>query len=380
MTAEDKAVIDNNDWSEVYGLGDSHLKQGKWQQAALAFQRAIELRAGFFWSYHHLGDALTKLQQWNQAAIAYSQAVKIDPSFFWSWHNLGDVLTKLQQKEKAIAVYLQAMELKIEDQLVAQKLGTAFKQQGSLTNAIKYYCQLLRSPAHNSIYHRLQNKPQTLLQIAQTLEREHQTHGAIILYYMSLELKPNQTSILLKLAELLQQQNQLQQNIIQQQQNLQSELLDRQQTKTRTQPSVQNLPGKILLKSNSSVSPHQLEELCATVGWSPRSLDQVQKSLDHSFCHIAAWHWHHEQSKLIGFARAVSDAAFHATLLDIVVHPQFQNRGLGKKIVKALLNHLQAEKIQDITLFASPHIIDFYHQLGFVAQPNNLQWMLWSGK
>ena len=47
-------------------------------------------------------------------------------------------------------------------------------------------------------------------------------------------------------------------------------------------------------------------------------------------------------------------------------------------MVKTLIEQLQTAQISDITLFTSPHIVDFYHKLGFVSQPNNLQWMLWS--
>lgn len=87
---------------------------------------------------------------------------------------------------------------------------------------------------------------------------------------------------------------------------------------------------------------------------------------------------HQEQQQLIGFARAVSDGVYQATLLDIAVHPDFQARGVGKTLVKTLTKQLQAAQIIDIILFASPHVTDFYHQLGFVTQPNNLQWMLYS--
>jgi len=50
------------DWSEVYELGDTYRQQQQWSEAAIAFQRAIELRPDFG-SYHHLGDVYTKLRQ-----------------------------------------------------------------------------------------------------------------------------------------------------------------------------------------------------------------------------------------------------------------------------------------------------------------------------
>ena len=402
-----KAIAENDNWSEVYSLADTYRQQQRWQQAAIAFQQAIKLRSDYFWSYHHLGDvlsqlkqwkqaaiayhravqldsnffwswhnlgnALIKLQQWKPAAMAYHRAVQLDSNFFWSWHNLGDALTKLQQWDRAIATYLQAILLQPEHQLVYQKLGTVFKQRGSLEDSIRVYRQLILNP-QDSIYRHLQANSQLLIRIANSLTTKHQTIGAIVFYYMALEIQPNQTPVLQQLAQLLHQQNRLEQKIANQQQKIESELLTRAIIKTDPKPIL----GEIVIKTNNSVSPNQLEELCSAVGWSPRPLEKVQQSLDNSFSYVSAWHIYKEEKQLVGFARAICDGAFHAVLLDILIHPHFQNRGIGKTIVQTLIKQLHDLQIKDITLFASPHIVDFYHKLGF-SQPNNLQWMLWCG-
>ena len=391
MTAEIQEIASNPNWYEVYDLADTYKNQQQWQNAAIAFQRAIELRPDFFWSYHLLGDVLSQLQQWKQAAIAYRRAVELDPNFFWSWHNLADALINLQKWDQAIVSYLQAIQLQPENQLIYQKLGTAFKQRGSLEESIQYYRQAIKSPEPNSIFSILKTKPQLLLNIADALKKKHQVKGAIILYYLVLEIQPRQEQILRQLAQLLQQQNQFERKLISRRQKLeseqQSELLSRLEPYSLSKPKIPNIPGRIIFssdcaartgKANRSVKPNQLEDLCSAVGWSRRPLERVQQCLDNSLNYVAAWHIHNEEQKLIGFARAVSDGSFHATLLDIVVHPNFQDRGLGKTIVANLINQLRQAGVKDITLFASPHIVDFYHKLGFISQPNNLQWMLWS--
>ena len=412
MAIEPKAIANKDNWSEVYNLADTYRQQQRWQQAASAFQQAIELRPDFFWSYHHLGDALshlqqwqhsakayrraveldpsffwswhnlgdalTKLQQWQQAARAYRRAVELDSSFFWSWHNLGDALTKLQQWDRAIAIYLQAIQIQPEHQLVYQKLGTVFKQRGSLEDSIQYYRQLISDSTQNQIINNFKAKPSQAIDIANTLAQEHQIVAAIILYYMVLEIQPDRVQIVQQLANLLQQHHQLEQKIASRQQTLNSELLSRQTTAVTTRPKPKAIVGKIIIKNNCSIAPEQLETLCSTVGWLPRPLDRVQQSLDNSFSCITAWQINDRQKQLIGFARAVSDGTFQAILLDLVVHPDFQGRGIGKTIVKTLIQQLNHYQIQDITLLASPQIADFYHKLGFIAQPNNLQWMLWS--
>ncbi len=411
MTAEFKAIASMQNWSEVYDLADTYRKQEQWQSATVAFRRAIELKADFFWSYHHLGDTLSKLEQWQEAVLAYNCAVELDSSFFWSWHNLGtalgkleqwqeavlayscaveldsnffwswynlaDVLSKLGQWDKAIANYLQAIQLDPQHQLVYQKLGTAFKQRDSLERSIHYYRQRILSCEHSSIFHAFKTKPQELVDLANILATKHQTVGAIIVYYMILEVKPNQTGVLQQLAQLLPRQNQLEQKIASNQSNLESELVTRYTTVTH-KPENNSIAGKVIFQANCLILPNQLEDLGVAVGWSRRPLDKVEQAIANSFCYVCAWHLVDDRRQLIGFARAVSDGVFQATLLDIVTHPNFQGQGIGKKTVKSLIKLLHQRKIKDLTLFASPHIIDFYHQLGFVAQPGNLQWMLWS--
>ena len=370
----------DRDWSQVYELAETYRQRQQWDNAALNFKRAIALNPDFFWSYHHLGDTLTKLQQWDNAAKVYRRAVEIDPSFFWSWHNLGDALTKLQQWDDAIAIYFQALMLESDRQSIYQKLGTVFQQRGSLENSIQYYRRIIQNPQERNIYKTLQIQTEILLKIAKYSIEQHQINVAIVLYYMMLEIQPNLTQVLIELARLIDQKTTLVRDIATRQQNFSSPLIQRQTTKidklnTR---SKSDISGKIIIQLDRPISAHLLEALCTAVGWSPRPLDKVQKSLDNSFCIVAVWHLQGEKQNLIGFGRAVSDRAFYAVLLDILVHPQFQNRGLGKKIVRTLIERLQSSEINDITLFASPHIADFYHKLGFVSRPNNLNWMLFA--
>ena len=395
------------DWSEVYELGDTYRQQQQWQEAAIAFQRAIELKSDFFWAYHHLGDVYSHLQQWQQAAKAYSQAVKLDPEFFWSWHNLGnahtylqqwqnaakaysqavkldpeffwswhnlgDAHTHLQQWQQAIASYLQGIYLQPNHHLSYQKLGNAFKQQG-LTQ-INYYRRLIQTPPSDSIFARLQAQPERLIELIRGLTQQHQIYGGIVVCYMLLELQPTNIDILNRLANLLQKNRQLEEAIATNQQTLERSISYSLNQPASLSASPKQIAGRIAIETNKAVTASQLNVLCTSLGWQSRPLDKLERAIKFSFTYISAWHI--EQQQLIGFARAVSDGVYQATLLDIVVHSDFQGRGIGKTLVKTLTQQLHAAQIADITLFASPHVADFYHQLGFVSQPHNLQWMLW---
>ena len=83
------------------------------------------------------------------------------------------------------------------------------------------------------------------------------------------------------------------------------------------------------------------------------------------------------QRRLVGFARATSDHAFNATLWDVVVHPDYQGKGMGKALMKYIIKKLRSEDISNITLFADPQVVDFYRNLGFMSDPEGIKGMFW---
>ncbi|MFZ3044753.1 MAG: GNAT family N-acetyltransferase [Desulfatirhabdiaceae bacterium] len=67
--------------------------------------------------------------------------------------------------------------------------------------------------------------------------------------------------------------------------------------------------------------------------------------------------------KIIGFGRAVSDSQYQSVIYDVVVLPEFQHQGIGKSIMKALLEKLP--KSGPVLIFVAPGKQDFYRKLGF---------------
>ena len=76
--------------------------------------------------------------------------------------------------------------------------------------------------------------------------------------------------------------------------------------------------------------------------------------------HTTVFAWQGEA--MIGFGRALSDGVCHAALYDVAVRPQFQGRGIGTRIVAAILAGLPPTCT--VILFASPGKEPFYRTLG----------------
>jgi GNAT superfamily N-acetyltransferase len=104
------------------------------------------------------------------------------------------------------------------------------------------------------------------------------------------------------------------------------------------------------------------------VGWRPFDEQMAATALANSLCAVSVL-FHGE---LIGCGRVVGDGAAFFYLQDVAIHPAFQGKGLGKRLVTALMNYIQlhAHPNTTIGLFAAPGAADFYLQFGFEVWPD----------
>lgn len=69
--------------------------------------------------------------------------------------------------------------------------------------------------------------------------------------------------------------------------------------------------------------------------------------------------------KAIGMGRLISDGVSDAYIQDLVVLPEYRDRGIGRKLVKALLDYCISKRILWIGLIAEPDQDGFYSNIGF---------------
>lgn len=91
-----------------------------------------------------------------------------------------------------------------------------------------------------------------------------------------------------------------------------------------------------------------------------RTLSDLETAIQHSEPVVTAW----DGERLIGFARATSDRVYRAVLWDVVIHPEYRGRGLGRTLVKTLLAHPSVQKVERVYLMTSSQQ-GFYERLGF---------------
>lgn len=120
----------------------------------------------------------------------------------------------------------------------------------------------------------------------------------------------------------------------------------------------ENLPDK-----------EQFEELFLTTGWNNSyqlSADDLMKAVENSwYCYSA-----YDANQLVGFGRVICDGVVHALIIDLIVHPDYQQLGLGKKILNQLVTKCKEHRVRDIQLFSAKNKAAFYKKCGFTMRPD----------
>ena len=99
-----------------------------------------------------------------------------------------------------------------------------------------------------------------------------------------------------------------------------------------------------------------------------RSLETVQKSIEHSLCFGA----YDEDGNQLGFARVATDYAVFGWLMDVFVLEQHRGKGIGKKLIEAIVTHPELKDLSRLGLgTADAH--GLYRQYGFngLSKPAN---------
>lgn len=127
----------------------------------------------------------------------------------------------------------------------------------------------------------------------------------------------------------------------------------------------------LTVSHEKTISPMQVQDLCASVGWSRRDPVLIAKALSFSLVVVSVW----ERDVMVGFARATGDQVFNATIWDVAVRPSYQKRGVGRLLMIELLKDLDSYSIPLITLYADPGTDGFYKRFGFYTDPSGVRGM-----
>jgi O-antigen biosynthesis protein len=186
--------------SSYFNKANLFKQLGKFEEAAIAYSRCIELNPNFSLYHHNLGEVLAKLGQWNAAEESYRRACERNQNSAWSWHNLGEVLEQQGNLNEAVTAYRKSAELQPDFYEFHNSLGNALCLQGQLDESVNCLRQAIALDSESALPY--QNLWEALARLGRLDEGIECLRKAI-------ELNPGQAELYLKLAEALQGKNEL---------------------------------------------------------------------------------------------------------------------------------------------------------------------------
>ena len=118
------------------------------------------------------------------------------------------------------------------------------------------------------------------------------------------------------------------------------------------------------------ITPEEYMRLRKTVGWVEFPLEQARACIEKAYMIMCV----RDGEKAVGVARLLWDGGYIAFLSDVIVVPEYQGMGIGRKLVEASIRKLKegmkpGYKVK-LNLNSAKGKETFYEKFGFRVRPN----------
>lgn len=122
----------------------------------------------------------------------------------------------------------------------------------------------------------------------------------------------------------------------------------------------------MIVLEDKNISYEEICDLTKSVDWGRRyyPTEAIFRYVMQATAHVG---YVRENNRLLGYGRVVADG-MHCMFYDICVHPDYQNQGLGFKIMQHLIGKIKDKNYVTVGLFCEPDnatVIDFYKKMRF---------------
>jgi ribosomal protein S18 acetylase RimI-like enzyme len=110
----------------------------------------------------------------------------------------------------------------------------------------------------------------------------------------------------------------------------------------------------------------EYKKLRGLVGWWETVEIAIDMALKNSLFSVVAV----EHDTVIGFGRVIGDGGLYFYIQDLIIHPESQNKGFGKSLMKELMSYIMssAKSGSFVGLMAAKGLEKYYDQFGFKAR------------
>jgi len=112
---------------------------------------------------------------------------------------------------------------------------------------------------------------------------------------------------------------------------------------------------------NEKISVLTLADLRQSVGWNRMERELGNPKLQ-DFLTIACY----DNSELIGYVSVVSNGVLDAYIQDLMVRPDYQNKGIGTELMNKAISYIKEKGIYMISvIYGEEELRSFYERFGF---------------
>jgi GNAT superfamily N-acetyltransferase len=114
----------------------------------------------------------------------------------------------------------------------------------------------------------------------------------------------------------------------------------------------------------------QYYELFESSGWNEDyqfTPEEVYQAIKNSWYMVSVF----DGEQLVGYGRVISDGIHHALIVDMIILPEYQGKGIGTEILDMLVKRCQENRVRDIQLFCAKGKFPFYGKYGFEERPQD---------
>jgi GNAT superfamily N-acetyltransferase len=116
------------------------------------------------------------------------------------------------------------------------------------------------------------------------------------------------------------------------------------------------------IETDVALTPDEVNAAYAWVEWPQREAWRID-AVSRTCTWLAA---RDGNGELVGIARILDDGGVHASLWDVIVHPDHQRRGIGSALVASALDRCADRRL--VALVSTPAAVPFFAALGFAAE------------
>ncbi len=120
------------------------------------------------------------------------------------------------------------------------------------------------------------------------------------------------------------------------------------------------MENEIDYRVSPNVTNDELNKLFAAA-WNEFESTDFRPVLKRSLAFVCAYH----SQRLVGFVNLAWDGGSHAFVLDTTVHPDYQRRGIGKRLIEKAVEAASERNVEWLHVDFEPHLQNFYDKCGF---------------